>query len=180
MADIASTDEIADRYATALLDLALEQNAADAVAADVDMLAGAIDESADLRELLMSPLYRREQQGQGLSAVAGAMGLGALVANTALLMASKRRSFRIRAMLARFRALLAEHRGEVTAAVTSARPLSDTQREALAGALKASLGRDVALDLSVDEGIIGGLIVKVGSRMIDSSIRSQLNRLQHS
>ncbi|MEM9782279.1 MAG: F0F1 ATP synthase subunit delta [Pseudomonadota bacterium] len=176
----ATTDEIADRYATALLDIALEQKSADAVAADVAALAGAIDGSAELRELLMSPLYRREQQQAGLSAVASAMGLGALVSNTVALMASKRRSFRVRAMLTRFRQLLAEHRGEVTAEVASARPLSDAQRDALSKTLRKALGRDVALDLTVDETLIGGLVVKVGSKMIDTSIRSKLNRLKHS
>ncbi|MEM6972152.1 MAG: F0F1 ATP synthase subunit delta [Pseudomonadota bacterium] len=175
-----TTDEIADRYATALLDIALEQNTADAVAADVESMAAAIDGSDALRELLMSPLYRREQQQQGIMAVTSAMGVGPLVANTAALMASKRRSFRIRAMLARFRQLLADHRGEVTAEVTSARPLLAAQKKALSKTLRDALGRDVALDLTVDEAIIGGLVVKVGSKMIDTSIRSKLNRLQHS
>src|SRR5690606_7246656 len=132
-----------------------------------------LDESVELGDLIRNPVYTRAEQGAALGAVAERMGVSPLVRNVVGLMAEKRRLFALPETIAQFRALLAEHRGEVTAEVTSAHPLSDAQRNALAGKLKESLGRDVKLNVSVDEDIIGGLVVRVGSRMIDSSIRSR-------
>ncbi|MEM6489869.1 MAG: F0F1 ATP synthase subunit delta [Pseudomonadota bacterium] len=180
MAQSTVTSGVAERYATALLDLALEQNAVDAVAADVDALGAAIDASDDLQAMLESPLYKREEQSRAIAALADAMGLGPLVRNTALVMAGKRRLFVLRGALTRFRQLLAAHRGEVTADVISAKALTKAQHAALTRTLKKALGREVALDTAVDESLIGGLVVRVGSRMIDTSIRSQLARLQQS
>ncbi|MEM6945779.1 MAG: F0F1 ATP synthase subunit delta, partial [Pseudomonadota bacterium] len=165
------------RYATALFDLALEEDALDAVNGDVSTLATAFGESEDLRTLAESPLYTREEQGQAMAGIASALGLGPTVSNLIALMASKRRLFVLEAVLKTFRERLADHRGEITAEVTAARALSDAQRENLAATLKTATGRDVALDIRVDESLIGGLIVKVGSRMIDTSIRSQLTTL---
>ena len=169
---------IAQRYATAVFEIARGEDALDALERDVDALRAAMAESADLRELMTSPIYTREQQRDGVGAVSDAMGLGQTMGNTLRLMATKRRLFAVPALLARLDDMIADARGEVTAEVTSARPLSDEQREALAGSLRKSVGRDVKINQTVDEGIIGGLIVRVGSRMIDTSIRSKLSQLK--
>lgn len=174
------TAGVADRYAAALFDLALESGDLETTERDVDALSAALDESADLRAVAESPLYPRDEQRAAVVAVAQAMGLSSLVTNTLAVMASKRRLFVLRETLARFRKRVADHRGETTAEVVSAHAMSDAQRDALARTLKDMVGRDVALDVKVDETLIGGLVVKVGSKMIDTSIRSQLNRLQHS
>lgn len=179
MAATSLTSGAAGRYATALFELARDAGELDRAEGDLDQLAQALDESAELGDLIRNPVYTRAEQGAAMGAVAERMGLSQLVRNVVGLMAEKRRLFALPETIAQFRALLAEHRGEVTAEVTSAHPLSDTQRSALAGKLKESLGRDVKLNVSVDEDIIGGLVVRVGSRMIDSSIRSRLARLQN-
>lgn len=172
------TSTVAGRYANALFELAREAGSLDAVEADVEALSAALAESEDLSTLITSPLYSREDQGRALKAVTDAMGLGPLAANVAGLMAEKRRLFALPDVLAIFRQLLAEHRGEVTAEVTSAKPLSETQAEALKQKLAEATGRTIKLSASVDEALIGGLVVKVGSRMIDSSIRARLSALE--
>ncbi|MEM6678383.1 MAG: F0F1 ATP synthase subunit delta [Pseudomonadota bacterium] len=177
MADSSLTSGIADRYATALFELALEQKALDTVEKDVDTLAAAMADSADLRTLVDSPLYSREAQGKAMAAVVSALGIGAFVGNLVALMASKRRLFVLADVLRAFSARLAAHRGEITAEVTAARKLSAAQKKALTASLKAATGQDVKLDIRVDESLIGGLIVKVGSRMVDTSIRSKLATL---
>lgn len=169
----------ASRYATALFELARETDALDQTDADMDALKAALDESPELSDLLKNPLYTRAEQGSAMAAVAERMGLSALVGNVIGLMASKRRLFVIPELIALFKSLLAEHRGEVTADVTAAHALSDVQISALADQIKNALGRDVKLNVTVDQTIIGGLIVKVGSRMIDTSIRSKLSNLQN-
>lgn len=169
---------IARRYATAVFEIASGEDALDALEADVGALRAALAESADLRELTTSPIYGREQQLAGIGAVAERMSLGATTSNALRLMATKRRLFVVPKMLDMLDAMIADARGEVTAEVTSAQPLSDAQRGALAESLKKSVGRDVKINQTVDEGIIGGLIVKVGSKMIDTSIRSKLTQLQ--
>ena len=166
------------RYATALFSLAEEGGALDAVAGDLEALTAAIAESADLKELLTSPLYSREDQGRAMAAVTSAMGLGPLASNVVGLMAQHHRLHVLPEMIRGYRVLLAEHRGEVTAEVTAAAQLSDAQRAALHDRLSAAVGREVNIHVTVDEGIIGGLIVKMGSKMIDTSIRSKLNSLQ--
>ena len=173
------TSGAAGRYATALFELAQETDELDLVEGDLNQLAEALEESPELGDLIRNPIYSRDEQGRAIGAVAKRMGLSQLVQNVLGLMAAKRRLFALPAMIAQFRALLTEHRGEITAEVVAAQPLSDTQRGALAARLKESLGRDVNLDVRVDKDIIGGLVVRVGSRMIDSSIRSRLARLQN-
>ena len=170
---------IAARYATALFELATEANALDALEADVAALEGAMAESADLQDLISSPIYGREETQAAIGAVATAMSLGSITSNTLQLMAGKRRLFVLPALLSSLRDRIAEHKGEVTAEVVSAKALTKTQSEKLAKALKASVGKDVNLNATVDESLIGGLIVKVGSKMIDSSVRSKLNALQN-
>jgi F-type H+-transporting ATPase subunit delta len=170
---------IASRYATAVFDLATEDNALTALEADLATLEAALADSEDLRELIASPIYSREDMQAGIAAVASAMGLGATMSNTLKLMASKRRLFVVPQMIAALREKIADHKGEVTADVVSAKALTKTQSDKLAKALKAAVGKDVKLNATVDERIIGGLVVKVGSKMIDTSIRSKLNTLQN-
>lgn len=179
MADTTTlTSTVAGRYATALFDLAAEENALEAVEADLDKLKDALRSSEDLSRLVNSPIYTRDQQSLGLDAVAERLGLGQTVRNLLKLMASKRRIFVLRDLIETYGALMAEHRGEITAQVTAARQLSDMQVEKLRETLKSSLGRDVKMDIAIDPALIGGMIVRVGSRMIDTSIRSQLSALQ--
>ena len=166
----------AGRYATALFDLAAESGAIDAVEADIAALGAAVNDSPELATMLASPLYGREEQAAAMNAICGAAGLGPYVTNLVALMAAKRRLFALPQTISQFGRLVAEHRGEVTAEVTSARALSDAQQAALSDKLKAAVGREVKLDMTVDEDLIGGLVVKVGSRMIDTSIRAQLAR----
>lgn len=179
LASTSLTSGAAGRYATALFDLAREADALDRTEGDLGQLAEALKESADLADLIRNPVYTRAEQGKAIGAVAERMGLSQLVQNVVGLMAMKRRLFALPAMIEQFRALLAEHRGEVTASVTAAFPLSDAQRDALAGTLKSAFGQDVRLDVDIDKDIIGGLVVRVGSKMIDSSIRSRLAALQN-
>ena len=154
---------IAARYATAAFEIAREEGSLDDLERDADALLEALDESPELRELVRSPVYTREQQERAIGAVAERMGVGATMTNTLRLMATKRRLFTVRELVADLRAMIAEHRGEVTAEVTSARPLGEAQRERLARTLKESVGRDVKIQSRVDEALIGGLVVRVGS-----------------
>lgn len=170
---------IAARYATALFEIAKESKALAGLEADVDMLDAAIAESADFRDLIHSPVYSRDAQGKAITAIAVKMNLGEMTTKTLGLMASKRRLFTLPHLVANLRALIAEEKGEVTAEVVSAKPLSEAQAEKLAAALKANAGKDVKIKATVDEKLIGGLIVKLGSKMIDTSIKARLNALQN-
>jgi F-type H+-transporting ATPase subunit delta len=170
---------VAGRYATALFEIAKESKALDQVEADILAVEAAMAESPELRDMLSSPVFSREDQARAIAAIAAKMGLGAAVANTLGLMAQNRRLFVVPALIAQIKALIAADRGEMTAEVTTARPLTDAQTDALAQTLKASVGKDVRLDVTVDESLIGGLVVKVGSRMIDTSIRAKLANLQN-
>jgi len=170
---------IAQRYATALFEIAKETKSVAALEADVEALAAALAESEDFRDLISSPVYSREQMRNAVAALAQAMNLGDMTAKTLGLMASKRRLFVTPQLLSHLSALIAKDKGEVSAEVVSAKPLSDAQREKLAAALKENAGKDVKINVSVDESLIGGLIVKLGSKMIDTSIRARLNALQN-
>jgi F-type H+-transporting ATPase subunit delta len=176
---VSLTSGAAGRYATALFEIAREGGNLDKVEADLAAVEAALRESADLRAMIHSPVHTREEQMRAIAAIAGRMGLGAEVANTLGLMAHNRRLFVLPAMIEQIKALIAQERGEVTAEVASARPLTDAQTAALADTLKASVGRDVTLRTTVDESLIGGLVVRVGSRMIDTSVRSKLAALQN-
>jgi F-type H+-transporting ATPase subunit delta len=171
---------IAARYATAIFELAKEDNSLPALEGDVDTLDAALRESADFRALIASPLYSREEQAKAVSAVADKAGLSVIVANTLALMAAKRRLFVLPQLVRELRARISAEKGEVTAEVTAARALTKAQEEKLARTLKARVGQDVKINMAVDETLIGGLVVKVGSRMIDTSIRSKLAALQNS
>ncbi len=170
---------IAARYATAVFELAKEAGELAGLEEDVDALDGAINSSADFRDLIHSPIYSREAQGNAVAAVAEKMGLSGVVANTLKLMASKRRLFVLPQLVAALRDQIADEKGEVTADVRAASALSADQETALAATLKSSVGKDVKMNITVDESLIGGLIVKVGSKMIDTSIRSKLMSLQN-
>ena len=174
-----SSSGIAARYATAVFELAKESGDLGALERDVDTLEAAIAESADLRDLIRSPIYSRDEQSAAVVALAKKMGLTQTMANTLHLMAAKRRLFVVNHLLLVLRDLIADEKGEVTAEVQSAQALSDKQQSELAKSLKAAVGKDVKMKLSVDESLIGGLIVKVGSKMIDTSIRSKLAALQN-
>ncbi|WIV50112.1 F0F1 ATP synthase subunit delta [Marivivens sp. LCG002] len=170
---------IAKRYAAAVYDLAKEGKALSALETDIDALQAALDVSADLRDLINSPLYSREDQAKALSAVAAKLKLSNTMGNTLGLLAAKRRLFVLPQLLTALRDRLAEEKGEVTAEVVSAKALTKTQADKLAKTLKAQLGKDVKINAAVDEALIGGLVVKVGSKMIDTSIRSKLSALQN-
>jgi F-type H+-transporting ATPase subunit delta len=169
---------VADRYATALFELAENDQQLAGIESDLGRFACLLDESADLRRLVKSPVFSAEDQARAVGAVLDKAGIGGLVGNLVKVAAGNRRLFMVPDIIAAFRRLLARHRGEVSAEVTSATPLNDGQLADLKAALKASLGKDVALATAVDPGLIGGLIVKVGSRMIDGSVRTKLNSLK--
>jgi len=170
---------IAARYATAIFELAREGNSLDKLESNLDDLSAALDDSADLRALVGSPVLSRAEQGTGITAVADKMGLVPELRNGLALMASKRRLFVLPQLVALLAGMIAEDKGEVSAEVTSAKALSKAQSDKLAKTLKARIGRDVKLKTTVDESLIGGLVVKVGSKMIDTSIRSRLDSLQN-
>ncbi|SLN20403.1 ATP synthase subunit delta [Aquimixticola soesokkakensis] len=170
---------IAARYASAIFELAKEDNALVALEGDIDTLRGALAQSADLRDLISSPVYGRDEQAAAIAAVAQKAGLSGFVTNSLGLMAAKRRLFVLPQLLDALSALISEEKGEVHADVVSAKALTKTQSDKLAKSLAASIGKDVKLNATVDETLIGGLVVKVGSKMIDTSIRSKLNSLQN-
>jgi F-type H+-transporting ATPase subunit delta len=168
---------LSGRYATALFDLARDEKAIDAVSASLQTLKGALADSEDFRRLTTSPLVSRAEALKAVAATAAALGLDPLTTKFLGVLAQNRRLGQIAQVIRSFNQLAATHRGEVTAEVTSARALTATQVKALKAKLKTQLARDVAVELSVDPSILGGLIVKVGSRQIDGSIRSKLNSL---
>ncbi|MEO1537011.1 MAG: F0F1 ATP synthase subunit delta [Pseudomonadota bacterium] len=170
---------IAARYAAAVFELAKEGSDIGALEMDVDALDAAISDSADFRDLIHSPVYSRDAQADAVAALADKMGLSGTVANTLKLMASKRRLFVLPQLVTAVRDLIADAKGEVTADVKAATSLSADQEKALAETLKGAVGKDVKMNITVDESLIGGLIVRVGSKMIDTSIRSKLMSLQN-
>ena len=170
---------IADRYATAVYELVKEENAVAALESDIAALGAVMGESADFNALIASPVYTRDEQQAAITALAEKMGLSAVMSNTLALMASKRRLFVVPALVRALREKIAEDKNEVTAEVVSAKALTKGQQDKLAATLKARMGQDVTIDATVDETLIGGLIVKVGSKMIDTSIRSKLAGLQN-
>ncbi|MES2665830.1 MAG: F0F1 ATP synthase subunit delta [Pseudomonadota bacterium] len=170
---------IAGRYGAAVFELAKEGGALASLAADVDALDAALGISPDFSDMIASPMVAREDQANAMAAIAAKMGLSALVANTLALMAQKRRLFVLPQLLADLRNRIAEEKGEVTAEVTAAAPLSAAQAKTLAASLKAKIGKDVKLKTTVDESLIGGLVVKLGSTMIDTSVKARLAALQN-
>ncbi len=171
---------MAGRYARALFELALDSKSVDAVKADLEKFDALIAESSDLRRLVRSPVFGAEEQGKALAAVLDKVGIGGLAGNFLKLITANRRLFAVGDMIRGFRKLVARWKGEVTAEVTVAEKLSDARLEELKSALKAITGeKAVDLNVKIDPAIIGGLTVKLGSRMVDSSLRTKLNAIKH-
>jgi F-type H+-transporting ATPase subunit delta len=176
--EVDTSSGVAGRYATALFELALEQRALDQVAVDLDRFNEALDAFDDLLRLVKSPVFSAEEQGRALAAILKELKIEGLTRNFLLLAAKNRRLFATPDMIRAFRAMLARHRGEMSATVTAAAKLTESQVTALRQALKAALGKEIMLDERVDAGLLGGLVVKIGSRMVDTSLRTKLNSLK--
>ena len=170
---------VAGRYATALFDLALEQKALDQVRAGLDTFERLVADSDDLKRLVRSPVFSADQQEKALVPILQKAGIDGITANFIKLVASNRRLFALPLIVRAFRELVARHKGEVQASVTVAEPLSDAHLKSLKDALNAITGKDVDLNVEVDPAIIGGLVVKLGSRMVDTSLRTKLNAIRH-
>ena len=177
-ASTSNVSGVAQRYANALFELALDENALPAVENDLNRFAALIEESPDLKRLVRSPVFSASEQLRAIDAILSKDQITGMVANLIKVAAGNRRLFAVPDIITAFKRLAAKQRGEGAAEVTSAEPLSDAHVADLKAALKASLGKDVSLDTHVDPSLIGGLIVKVGSRMIDGSLRTKLNSLK--
>ncbi|MEJ0011097.1 MAG: F0F1 ATP synthase subunit delta [Bauldia sp.] len=177
-ASTSNVSGVAQRYANALFELAVDEKALPAIEADLDRFAALIEESPDLKRLVRSPVFSASEQLRAIDAILSRDQIGGMVANLIKVAAGNRRLFVVPEIITGFKQLAARQRGEVAAEVTSAEPLSDTHVAELKAALKASLGKDITLATHVDPSLIGGLIVKVGSRMIDGSLRTKLNSLK--
>lgn len=169
---------MAGRYASALFDLATEAKQVDQVQGDLARFQALLDGSEDLKRLVSSPVFSSEDQSKAIAAVLAKAGIGGLAANLIKVVASNRRLFAVEGIVRGFNALVAKARGEVTAEVTVAEALSPTHSKALSDALKDVLGKEPKIEVKVDPAILGGLIVKVGSRMIDTSLRTKLNSIR--
>ena len=170
---------IAERYATAVYELAKDDGSLTAIESDLTALTEALAESADFNALIHSPIYSRDEQQGAISALAAKMGLSPIMSNTLSLMASKRRLFVTPQLVQALRDRIAEDKNEVTAEVVTAKALTKTQSDKLSKTLQDRMGKDVTISATVDASLIGGMIVKVGSKMIDTSIRSKLASLQN-
>jgi len=168
---------LAGRYASALFDLARDERQIDSVERSLEALRQAMVDSRDFAELVASPLVDRDQAGRAFAAVAQSLNLDPITGNFLAVLARNGRKNQLLPVIRAFRRLAAEHRGETTAEVISAFPLNDDQVAQLKAQLRARAGRDVTIDAEVDPAILGGIVVKLGSQMIDASIRTKLNRL---
>ena len=170
---------MAGRYGNALFELARDSKAVDAVKADLERFDALIADNPDLNRMVRSPVFGADDQLRALAAILDKAGIKGLAANFLRVITTNRRLFAVRDMIRAYRVLAARQKGEVTAEVTVAEPLSDKNIGALKDALKSVTGgKDIDLDMNVDPAIIGGLIVKVGSRMVDSSLRTKLNAIK--
>jgi F-type H+-transporting ATPase subunit delta len=170
---------MAGRYANALFELALEEHAIDAVKSDLDRFDALIAGNPDLQRLVRSPVFTAEEQTRALTAVLDKAGIGGLAARFLKVVSANRRLFAARDMIRDFRTLVAHHKGETAATITVAETPNDAHLAAIKDALKAVTKKDVQVEVKVDPSIIGGLIVKLGSRMVDTSLRSKLNAIKH-
>jgi len=168
---------LAGRYASALFDLARDQRQIESVGNSLDALSQALLDSRDFAELVESPLVSRDEAGKAFAAVAPQLNLDPITTNFLGVLANNGRKNQLRAVIRAYRRLAAEHRGEATAEVVTARPLADNQLAELRRQLRTRAGRDVNIDATVDPSILGGIVVKLGSQRIDASIRTKLNRL---
>ena len=178
MADTTELGGLAGRYAAALYDLAETAGTLDGVAADLRAIQAMIAQSEDFRRLIGSPILTREEQGRAVGAVLDAAGASALVRRFVGVLAQNRRLFALGFIIQAFLARLAERRGEVLAHVTSAQPLSDKQLERVTESLRRLTGGKVVIDVKVDPELLGGLVVRIGSKLIDNSLKTKLMRLQ--
>lgn len=178
-AEDTSVSGVSGRYATALFELARDQNVVDEVKADLDKFDVLLNDSADLKRLVRSPVFAADAQSRALSAVLDKAGIAGIAANFLKVLTANRRLFVVADVIPAYRALVAKFKGETTADVTVAEALSDKNLDALKVALKSVTGKDVALNVKVDPSIIGGLVVKLGSRMVDGSLRTKLNSIKH-
>ncbi|WP_298244341.1 F0F1 ATP synthase subunit delta [uncultured Bradyrhizobium sp.] len=178
-AEDTSVSGVSGRYATALFELARDQKVVDEVKADLDKFEALLNESADLKRLVRSPVFAADAQSKALSAVLAKAGIAGISANFLKVLTANRRLFAVAEVIRAYRALVAKFKGETTAEVTVAEALSDKNLDALKVALKSVTGKDVALNVKVDPSIIGGLVVKLGSRMVDGSLRTKLNSIKH-
>ncbi len=169
-----SVSGVAERYASALFDLARDDSSIEKIVGELANVSGMLDGSPDFRRLVESPVFSAEDQEKAVGAVADKAGIGGLTGNFLRLIARNRRLFAMPGIIRAFHDMAAKYRGEVTAEVTSAHPLSGDQVNALKSALKGRLGKDVTLQARVNPALLGGLVVKVGSRMIDTSLRTRL------
>lgn len=169
---------VAGRYAHSLFDLAREQGTVEAVEAELTGFEDMLAESADLRRLVESPVFSADQQFDAIDAVLKRAGVGGLVGNFLRVVARNRRLFAVPAMIRAFREIAADARGEATAEITAAHELTPEQETELKATLKAVAGKDVAIKVTIDPSILGGLIVKMGSRQIDTSLKTKLNSLK--
>jgi len=174
-----SVSGVSGRYATALFELARDENSIDAVLADLDQFDRLLAESDDLKRLVRSPVFSADTQLKALSAVLEKAEISGVSAKFLKVLTANRRLFAVNDVIRAFRALVAKFKGEATAEVTVAEALSDANLEALKAALKSVSGKDVTLNVKVDPSIIGGLVVKLGSRMVDSSLRTKLNSIKN-
>jgi len=170
---------LAGRYASALFDLARDERQIESVSASLNMVKATLAESADFRALTTSPLINRVEAAKAIGPTAEALGVDPLTRRFLGVLATNGRLSQLDAVIRTFDRLAAEHRGESTAEVTSAFPLNDDQITALKANLKARGGNDVAIDAKVDPSILGGIVVRLGSRMIDASIKTKLNNLAY-
>ena len=173
-----SMSGVAGRYAAALFELAGERGKTDAVSADLERFAKLIEESDDLKRLVRSPVFTAEQQQAAIGAILDRMEAGEIAGNFIRLVAQKRRLFAINAMIRAYEALLAEKRGIVPAEVTVAEAMPDPMLADLKAALAKTAGKDVSLAVKINPDIIGGMVVKLGHRMIDASLKTKLNALR--
>ena len=178
MSSAASLSGASGRYASAIFDLAKSSGSLDSVASEFDALGTVLKDNSELSDVIASPAYSRDQQGAVMAQIGQKLGASDITRKFVGLMAQKGRLALLPDAMKGFSALLAEERGEETAEVVSAKPLSDMQRDALAQNLKSSFGKDVKIDASVDPSLLGGLIVKIGSKMVDASLKSKLERLE--
>ena len=168
---------LAGRYASALFDLARDQRQIESVSSSLDALGQALLDSKEFAELVSSPLVSRDEAGKAFASLAPQLKLDPITTNFVGVLARNGRKNELRAVIRAFKRLAAEHRGETTAEVVTARPLNDDQLAALKAQLRARAGRDVAIEATVDPEILGGIVVKLGSQRVDASIRTKLNRL---
>ena len=169
---------LAVRYATALFDLAAERNSLDQVASDLAQLKDLLAQSPDLRRFLRSPVLTREQQNQALGSLLQKAGISELTQQFVALVARNRRLFALGGMIEAYLSDLDRRQGKVSAEITVAQPLSESQAEAMNATVKKAYGDKVAISVSVDSRLLGGMVVKVGSRLIDNSLKSKIDKLQ--